>query len=285
MRSQLPNFCFRSAKPLLMISFLCSIWPITVADANENTIGKYDIHTYSVKLRAAVWAAQATGEIQTRRIGSGEGIGVEIDNNLGYDSFYPTFHGEAEFRRNRHSFRLIGYNFDESETAPIAASFNLGGRQFDVGGSVRTSLKLTDINFRYGYSIFTFEESGFRLGPTLALGYMHIDFELSELQIMGVGTPAQFQFNETAPVPGIGLNAEIPWGPVLLSGQVGGIFYDSSDFSVKGLRSELSATWRLHETIGLYFGVKANYVDVEFRREEIDDVWFWGPAIGLEFRF
>ncbi len=43
-----------------------------------------------------------------------------------------------------------------------------------MGGSVDSEVSITDINFRYGYSFFDFENDGFRLGPAIAVNYIDI---------------------------------------------------------------------------------------------------------------
>lgn len=281
-----PAYRLRRRALVLPLLLLAVTVPATKAlSADDAATNEYAIHNYTVKLRAAVWGVSVDGGIGAQDPINRDPFTAQIDDDFGYDGFYPTFHGEAAFRYKRHDFKIIGTHFNEDESAPINVSFEIEGGVFDVGGEIKTEIVFTDINFRYGYSFFTYEENGFRLGPTLGVSYTRVEIDLLELQVGGIGVPASEDFSEEVPVPELGLNVEVPWGPVLLSGQAGGFYYDSDAFSAKGLRTELSATWRPYDNLGIYFGLNATYIDIELRKEDINDVWLWGPAVGVEVRF
>ncbi len=245
---------------------------------------EYSTHDYSARFRPAAWSVFVDGEYETVN-SPGRKVSVEIDGDLGYDDPYPTFSGELSFRRGRHDFWITGVVFDESESQPINAEFTINGRVFNVGGVVDTEIELTDINFRYGYSFFEFEKDGFRLGPTLAVSYTHVSLKLTELTIQGIPTGAQFTYEETLPVPTIGVHAEIPSGNFMFATQLGGFYYSSSDFDATGIRAEASVTWRPYDHVGFFAGLFATYADLDLDDEKINDVLLWGPAVGLEFRF
>ena len=189
----------------------------------------------------------------------------------------PTF-------RARH-FWIFGTKFDETATAPVTKSFEIGGSEFDVGGKVKSKAELTDINFRYGYSFYTFEEDGFRFGPTLAVSYMKFDIELTEVEVHGDGTPAQWDYSEEIPVPTIGMNFEIPYEEFVFSGNLGAFYFQADDFEGTGIRSNLSATWRPYEHVGFYTGFNLFYADLELNSEDINDLVIYGPTAGIEIRF
>ncbi len=52
-----------------------------------------------------------------------------------------------------------------------------------------------------------------------------------------------------------------------------------------GIRAEAGVTWRPYDNVGFFAGLNAIYVDLDLEKDEINDLRFWGPAIGLEFRF
>jgi hypothetical protein len=68
-------------------------------------------------------------------------------------------------------------------------------------------------------------------------------------------------------------------------GQIGVFYFDSSRFEGLGIRAVAGAVWRPFEHVGFFAGLKAIYVDLELKKEVIDDLTLWGPAVGLEFRF
>jgi len=245
---------------------------------------KYSAHDYTVMVRPTAWLVFVEGKYET----SGprdQSLSLKIDGDLGYKDPYPTFSGEARFRWGRHDFSIIGMYFDQSENAPINASFTIGGKDFDIGGVADTEATVTDINFRYGYSFFEFEEDGFRLGPTIAVSYTDLSLELTELTIAGIPTGTQASFDDTLPIPTIGVSAEVPYGNFLFSTQFGAFYFDSGNFEGLGIRAVVGAIWRPYDHVGIFAGLKAIYVDLELKNEVIDDLTFWGPAVGLEFRF
>ncbi len=144
--------------------------PASAAEKSESKKGdsRYSSHDYTFRLRPTAWTVFVDGEFDTRNI-VGDPVSISVDGDLGYDDLYPVFSGEASFRRRKHDFWITGIYFDESESAPINAEFELGDAIFDVGGTIDTEVSVTDVNFRYGYSFFTFEDNGFRLGPTVAV--------------------------------------------------------------------------------------------------------------------
>jgi hypothetical protein len=133
--------------------------------------GKYSAHDYTFRVRPGVWLVFVDGEYKTTT-SFGRNVSVSIDGDLRYNDPYPTFAGVASLRWKRHDFWISGAYFDESESAPINVEFVIGDRVFNIGGTVESDTSLVDVNFRYGYSFFEFEEDGFRLGPTIAVAYM-----------------------------------------------------------------------------------------------------------------
>ena len=242
------------------------------------------VHDYTVRLRPGVWLAFVEGEYKTVT-SRGRDVSITIDGDLGYDKPYETFQGEASLRWRRHDFWITGMAFDQSESAPINVEFVLDGETFNLGGSVDSEASITDINFRYGYSFFDFEKDGFRLGPTVAVSYTDISLEVTELTVAGIPTGSRLRFEDTLPVPTIGFHLEVPYNSFLFSTQFGGFYFETGDIEATGIRAEAGVTWRPYDNVGFFAGLNAIYVDMELSGEEIDDLLFWGPVIGLEIRF
>ena len=245
---------------------------------------RYSTHNYTWRLLPAAWFVFVEGEYGTEN-SLGRSVSVTLNGDLGYDDPYPTFNGEASFRWGKHDFWITGLAFDQSESAPINVEFQFEGETFDVGGVVDSEVSITDINFRYGYSFFEFEEDGFRLGPTVAVSYTVFSVALTELTIAGIPTGARFSFEDTLPIPTIGVHGEVPYGNFLYSAQFGGFYFDSSGFEGTGIRAQADVTWRPYDNVGFFAGLKAIYADLEFKNEELNDLLLWGPAVGVEFRF
>ncbi len=282
----------RHCSKVFAASIVCCLFITSFAWAAGETKGsetsgkkdKYSTHDYTARLRPAAWFVFVEGEYETVT-SLGTSVSVTIDGDLGYNDPYPTFAGEASVRWGKHDFWITGVAFDQSESARINVEFQIEGETFDVGGVVDSEASLTDVNFRYGYSFFEFEEDGFRLGPTVAVSYTNLSFDVTELTIAGIPTGTRLTFEETLPVPTIGFHAEVPYGDFLYSAQLGGFYFEISDIEATGIRAEAGVTWRPYDHIGFFAGLNAVYVDLEFDDEKINDLLFWGPAVGLELRF
>ncbi len=261
-------------------------WAAGETKGFETSVKKveYSAHDYTARFRPAIWSVFVEGEYETVTP-LGRNVSVTIDGDLGYDDPYPTFTGEASVRWGKHDFWITGIAFDQSESAPINVEFTIGDKIFDIGGVVDSEASITDINFRYGYSFFEFEEDGFRLGPTVAVSYTDISLELTELTIAGIPTGARFSFEETLPVPTIGAHAEVPYGNFLFSAQFGDFYADINDIEATGIRAEAGVTWRPYDHVGLFAGLHAIYADLQLDNNDINDLLLWGPAVGLELRF
>mgnify|MGYP000607417889 CR=1 FL=1 len=246
--------------------------------------GAFARHDYTVKLRPAAWMVFVEGDYETQGP-FGVPVSVGVRQDLGYDDPYPSFSGEAGLRWGRHDFWITGIYISESESEPITFAFEVADQIFDVNGRVVSSASLTDVNFRYGYSFFDFKTDGFRFGPTIAVSYTDIELEITELSVFGVPTGERFSFEETLPIPTVGVHAEVPFGEVLFSAQMSGLYGETSDFEALGFRGEAGLTWRPTENLGFFAGLSAIYVDLDLENERIDDLLFWGPTVGLEIRF
>ncbi len=257
----------------------------TKGSETSDNKGKYSAHDYKVRFRPAVWSVFVEGEFETVN-SRNQSVSVTIDGDLGYDDPYPTFNGEYSVRSGRHDFWIIGVAFDQSESAPVTVEFEIDDEIFDVGGVVDSDVSVTDINFRYGYSFFEFEEDGFRLGPTVAVSYTDVSLKVTELTINGIPTGSRFSYEITLPVPTIGVYAEVPYGNVLISAQFGGFYVNGiSNFEATGIRADAGVTWRPYDHVGFFAGFYTTYVDLNLDDEKIDDLLLWGPIVGLEFRF
>ena len=244
---------------------------------------EYSTHDYKARFLPSVWSVFVVGEFETVT-SLGSDVSVTFDGDLGYDDPYPTFQGEASFRRGRHDFWITGMVFDQSESAPANVEFTINDNIFNIGGVVDSEATITDINFTYGYSFFEFEEDGFRLGPTVAVSYTDISLEVTELTIP-IPTGARFSYEDTFPIPTIGEEADlVVWAPSDAS-----FGPQAGRLPVAGVEIEGAKLGRKQEVavgdFGVDAGLKAIYADLDLGDEKIDDLLLWEPAVGLEFRF
>jgi hypothetical protein len=244
-------------------------------DAPENSP-----HDYTVSLRGGAWITWVDGEVKdtSGRAPSGANS-ISIDDDLGFDDATVQVGGSGNLRLGRHDFWVTGFSYDESENERVVKSLDFGDISVSADRRVVTDLDFVDVNFRYGYSFFTFEEDGFRLGPTLAVSYTSVDIELAD-----VATGESEDIDETFPAPTVGLYGEVPLGDFVLEANVAGVYIEAGSFDGWGLRAGATAVWRPIDYLGLFAGFNMIYTEISLSNEDIDAAIF-GPLVGLEVRF
>ncbi len=246
-------------------------------------------HDYTYRFSAGLWFSRVYGAYVAKQVTGGllsdDDIKVKVDDDLGYDNTYTSADISAAYRTGKHDFWIVGRHFSQDERRRIDFSFEVDGEVFEAGNSIATDITITDVDLRYGYSFYTFEEDGFRLGPVVALSYTNFEFELVDVEILNTPIPVRWKFSQAAPVPTIGVRYEVPYRQFLFVAQAGGLYFDFDELSGKGLRAELTATWRPWRHVGFYAGLSAMYVDLSLRDEDIDDFTLFGPSVGVEVRF
>lgn len=272
----------RSSWPLSLIAAVClsgaGLSMPASAEGDAASSGYDDPHAFRWKIRGSAWFAMMEGDFETRnRLNNKVSFSSE---DLDYDEPYITPQFEAAFRYKKHDFWVVGTLFDEGETTRLGVEFEFDDITIPISVPFQSDLDVTDINFRYGYAFRTIEENGYRLGPYIGVSYT--DFEFAG----GIpGTSIGGSYDDTFPIPTFGAYAEVPWGKALISSSIGGIWFESGNFEGAGLRAEIAGTYRFHKNVGLYAGVYLMYVDIELKKQKLDDFLLWGPNVGLEFRF
>ena len=237
-------------------------------------------HDYTVSVRAAAWITWVDGEVEDTSGRAGNVDTVDIDDDLGFDDPTTQFVGTGNLRMGKHDFWIIGFHYDESEDETVGFNLDFGQISVPVSRRVITDLEFTDVNFRYGYSPFTFEEDGFRLGPTISVSYSSVFIELEDKD-----TGKSEKIDETYPAPTVGLYGGLPIGDVVLEASMAGVYIDAgSDFEGWALRAGANAVWRPWDHVGVFAGINWIYVDLELTNEDIQ-ASLYGPMMGVELRF
>ena len=250
------------------------------AEPEAQSAVKDSIHSHRWRLRGSAWFAMLDGDFETRNR-FGNKVSLDLSSDLDYDEPYITPQFEGGFRYNKHDFWVVATLLDEGEKAVLPFSFDFDDVTIPVNVPFTSDVEFTDINFRYGYAFRTIEDHGYRLGPYVGVSYTDFEFK------GGVrNRPAlQDSYDDTFPIPTFGAYTEIPWDKTLIAASIGGIWFESGDFEGIGIRGELSATYRFHENVGLFAGLYAMYIDLDLKKQDINDLILWGPNVGLELRF
>lgn len=275
-----------STRPAVSLALAASVFFVGIgwcrsvpATPDVRSVDDYTLHTHRWRLRGAAWFAMTAGDFESRGR-SGNKVSLNLPGDLDYDEPYITPQIEAGFRYRNHDFWVVATVFDQGETTVLPFAFDFDDVTIPVNVPFSSDIEITDINFRYGYALRTMQENGYRLGPYIGVSYTNFEFEGGVID-----TTLRDSYDETFPVPTFGAYAEIPWGKTLLAGSAGGIWFESGDFEGLGFRGELSAVYRLQQNLGLFAGLYAMYIDLELKKQDINDMFFWGPKVGIELRF
>lgn len=235
-------------------------------------------HNYRFRLRLIPWLTQVTGEV-SKDSGGGPSPSVDFHDDLGLDDyeFQPT--GSANLRLGRHDIWVEALVIDMSASNLAERSFTFGALSVAASRQVRTEVELERYDIRYGYSFFDFDEGGFRLGPTVGLGYLDFDVTITDEMSGDSGTIA-----EKFPFPRVGVHGEMPFGNFLVEADVAGLYIDYDDYEGYAVDAYLSVAWRPYRYFGLVGGYRVLAVDIDDRDNNYD-VTFHGPFLGLEARF
>ena len=236
-------------------------------------------HDYTVYVRAAAWITWVDGEVKDTGGRSDHVDTIDIGSDLGFSDPTAQFVGTGNARFGRHDFWVEGFSYDESEDENVGFDLDFGDIDLGVNRRVITDLEFTDVNFRYGYSPFTFEEDGFRLGPTIAVSYTSVFIELTDK-----ATGVKEEIDETYPAPTLGAHGELPIGDVMLEADLAGVYIEAGSFDGWAVRAGAIAVWRPWDTVGLFGGFKLIHADISLNREDIEAT-LYGPVVGLELRF
>lgn len=235
-----------------------------------------------LSVRGGFWLVSLEADLADNEAGA-DLIDVE---DLGFDDSSLRLTGQGNLRYGRHDFWVTADHYDETNEIDIPIDVILLGVDAGIGAEVETNISFTDIKFGYGYSFFTFEEDGFRLGPTASIAYTNIAVEIAAVEIAGEQvTGLSGEVEETLPVPTVGVHGEVPLGNVVLEADLNGFFLDAGEkFDGGGIRFSTIATWRPWEHFGVYGGLNVIYADVTVKELDIESTLV-GPVMGVEFRF
>ena len=235
-----------------------------------------------LSVRGGLWLVSLEADLADNELG-GELIDAE---DLGFDDFSLRLSGQGNMRYGRHDFWVTADHYDETNKNNVPVDVLLLDVDVGIGAEVETNISFTDIKFGYGYSFFTFEEDGFRLGPTASIAYTNIALEIEALEIAEQQvTGLSGEIEETLPVPTVGVHGEVPLGNIVLEADLNGFFLDAGEkFDGGGVRFSTIATWRPWEHFGVYGGLNVVYADVTVKELDIESTLV-GPVMGVEFRF
>jgi hypothetical protein len=193
---------------------------------------------------------------------SGVGIGVDVEDLLGFDTELTSFGLEGSWRfteNRRHKVSLAWSDLTRKSDKTLAQDLDLGnGTILPAGSSVATQFGVNVFRTQYAYSFFQDERMDLALVGGLYV--MPLDFQLEATGLQ----PYSDSFSITAPLPLTGLGLDFAITPkVLLRSRMELFFLDVGDYRGRMLDTALAFEWRAWEHFALGMGVDSFELDVQ----------------------
>ena len=238
---------------------------------------KHPAHAWLLQARFTPQLAWIDGTIKAT--GKGQSTSVSLQDDVGLDDPETDLGGSLSMRLGRHDFVLSAFNFVTATRTIVSKEFEFDGIVIPITREARTKIEYLNVDLQYGYSFFDLEKHGFRLGPTVSLGYFRFKAKIED-----VATGRSGDIEEELPLPTVGLSGEIPWRRFLLQANVSGIYINASTFEGAGARVNTSLTWRLFKYVGVVGGYGYIFADVDAGRDNYE-IEIQGAYVGVEFRY
>jgi hypothetical protein len=185
-------------------------------------------------LRYGRWNSDTTGTASTFH------SLADVAKDLALDDTKPTGYGIL-YRGQKHRFSLEVYSSSTSEEVTLEAPLDFGGRHFDAGAAVRTSMKIRSQEAEYWYPLVTVPT--LRTGLVLGGEMYRVETRVADAKVM------EDQF---IPYVGLGVSLLTPRTKVYVDFEVvAGQYQDSTHIS-----GRIETGVDLTQSIGIYFGLR-----------------------------
>ena len=291
-------FCFRRiilSREILtrtLTGFVGCMLLVTICDAQDsvlNPVAKKMAPWYVEKfsLTAGFFLPANNTDVQVGIKGSILGTDIDLENDLGFNKYQPTFLADIQWRISRKSRVMFNYyNIPRSSTHTIQKELVFHDYTYQVNATVSSFFNTTIYQLSYGYAILTKPdyEVGLQLGAHLVGASAGVSLVGS-----GAGVSSSNEFGFTAPLPDLGIwggyafgnrtaiNGYADYLSLTIGSVTGSIFAYDLVFVYK-LMDHLVTTLGL---TGLNFNVSATKKDVEGNFK-----WGYnGFALGVGYSF
>lgn len=244
-------------------------------EAEKEAELRHPSHAWNVELRVSPQLSWIAGDIEASRKGQSEN--VDIQDDIGLDDPELAIAGSLALRWKRHEVTVSGYNFESKTRTTIRRTLDFDGIPFPISRKIRAKTEYLNVDFRYGYSLWDLEKHGFRLGPTISIGYFRFKASVKDIESGETG-----DIEEELPLPTLGLQGEIPWRRFLLRADVSGLYINTSGFEGTGIRTGGSLVWRPFKHIGIVGGYRYIFADVDDGRDDYE-ITCEGPSSESSF--
>jgi len=235
--------------------------------ANADTLG--------IKLGAASWRYDVTGDLRYKSKNSADDIDVE--NDLGYDNdtltfAYLIFEHPVPVLPN---VKLSYTNIDTSGRGTLSSTFNYGGSSFTIGDIVNSDIQLKQTDITLYYSLL---DNWVNLDVGLNAKYIDSKANITSTIL---GTSKTADVSTWVPMLYAGVGFDLPLTGLGVSADGSYIGYSGSNFYDFSVRLSYDTPW--------FLGVDVGYRKVNLSLDDISnsyaDISFDGYYGGLYLHF
>ena len=238
---------------------------------------RHPYHAFVVEARLIPQIAWISGTIGASN--GGRSDNVDLQDDIGLDDPESDIGGSLALRLGRHDFVLSAFHFKTDSTETTKREIDFDKITIPINRPIRAKTEVLNVDLQYGYSFFDLETHGFRLGPTISVGYFDFKAAIKDRQAGSRG-----ELEEELPLPTLGLKGELPFRRFLLRTNVAGLYINASGFEGSGVRAGASLAWRLFKHIAVVGGYHYLYADVDDGRDQYK-ITVQGAYAGVEFRY
>jgi len=213
------------------------------------------------------------------------GAGIDLEDDLGFDSDQTSFRGELMWRfAPRHRVILGYYRFDRSSTSAVEGAIEIddpdqGLIEIDAGVVADSEMDWQLIPVSYAYSFYKNEK--FEAAASLGVHWVDLRFAIDGTATLN-GTPNQFvseSESASGPLPVFGLLADYALTPRWLVGAHAQYFtLDYDDYSGDLLDLRIQTEYWITDNVGAGLGYTWYDIGVDFDEGK-------GYELGLDYTY
>lgn len=243
---------------LILILFLNSIFGLAQEGSKKSKSDslKYNWERFSVNLGGFLTGMNSDIALGVKQVGLG--VTINLEDALGLKTSILALRGEAGYnfgKRKRSAVRFDYFGLFRNSSKVLESDIELGDTIFPIGTEVNSRLNIQ--NFKINYDFNFFMDKRVKLGFTVGLFIMPIDFSTSAL---GLSEEAVYF---VAPLPVLGLQTQFAITPKIYLKQTIEVLYLEIS-SIKGNIIDFNTRieYNAWNHIGFGLGIDSNRMSI-----------------------
>jgi hypothetical protein len=253
--------------------------PVLAADKNERDYAPWD--QFEVSLGWFLNDFNTELRVDSETLGLGTIIDVEEVLDLDEEISVWRVEGLYRFSQNgRHKIDFMLYDLSRDATRTLTRDIQFEDQVFTVGTTVNTTFDLQIMKVAYAYSLMLNET--FDISVSGGIHFQDIKFQLED-----IGKGIEEELDLIAPLPVIGLRADIALTEKLyLKESLDLFFLKYEDFRGRLIDFNIALEYKIRDQVGVGLGWESNRIEVEAEDEDapldlVGELDFWYSGVWL----